>query len=126
MTDAEGAKSPRGAPRADAVVAVSHLRAAPARAEMGPVVSRLGRNAVVVPVSGLDSLAAAVCDATAALAWLVGFLLTSHERRGHSFFIAPLAVQLAERWAPFNGKPGLRWPKLAGCQAETPRQSWQE
>jgi hypothetical protein len=29
------------------------------------------------------------------VAWLVGFLLTSHERRGASFFIAPVAVQLA-------------------------------
>lgn len=29
------------------------------------------------------------------LAWLVGFLLTSHERRGISFFVAPLVVQLA-------------------------------
>ncbi|HEX6789768.1 MAG TPA: hypothetical protein VF247_00530, partial [Candidatus Krumholzibacteria bacterium] len=29
------------------------------------------------------------------VAWLVGFLLTCHERRGKSFFIAPLAVQLA-------------------------------
>ena len=29
------------------------------------------------------------------IVWLVGFLLTSHERRGVSFFIAPLLVQLA-------------------------------
>jgi hypothetical protein len=29
------------------------------------------------------------------IAWLVGFLLTSHERRGRSFFVAPLLVQLA-------------------------------
>jgi hypothetical protein len=29
------------------------------------------------------------------VAWLVGFLLTSHERRGRSFFLAPVAVQLA-------------------------------
>lgn len=29
------------------------------------------------------------------IAWLVGFLLTSHERSGKSFFVAPLLVQLA-------------------------------
>jgi len=29
------------------------------------------------------------------LAWLVGFLLTAHERRGRSFFVVPLLVQLA-------------------------------
>jgi len=29
------------------------------------------------------------------IVWLVGFLLTSHERRGVSFFIAPMLVQLA-------------------------------
>ena len=29
------------------------------------------------------------------LAWLVGFLLTCHERRGWAFFVAPLVVQLA-------------------------------
>jgi len=28
------------------------------------------------------------------IAWLMGFLLTSHERRGVSFFVAPLVVQL--------------------------------
>jgi tetratricopeptide (TPR) repeat protein len=34
------------------------------------------------------------------LAWLVGFLLTCHDRRGRSFFIAPVAVQLA--WVQFH------------------------
>jgi len=38
-----------------------------ATAVLGPVVSRLGLDAVVVPVAGLDRLAAAVTHATAAL-----------------------------------------------------------
>ncbi len=46
-------------------MAVANLRASPAVAEMGPVVSRLGRSAVVVPVSGLERLAAEVARATA-------------------------------------------------------------
>lgn len=37
----------------------------PVTAELGPVVSRLGRNAVVVPVSGVDGLAELVRSATA-------------------------------------------------------------
>ena len=33
-------------------------------------------------------------------------------------------VQEAERCAPFNWKPVALWSKVAGCQAETPWQSW--
>ena len=44
--------------------ALAGLRAAPAVAEVGPQVSRLGRNVVCLPVRGLDALAAAVADAT--------------------------------------------------------------
>ncbi|MEZ5141267.1 MAG: RNA 2',3'-cyclic phosphodiesterase [Acidimicrobiales bacterium] len=49
----------------DAIAAVGALDAAPAVAEVGPAVSRLGRNVVCLPVAGLDALAAAVRDATA-------------------------------------------------------------
>ena len=49
----------------DAVAALATIDAPPAVAELGPVVSRLGRDAVVVPVRGLDELAAQVVVATA-------------------------------------------------------------
>jgi hypothetical protein len=45
------------------------------------------------------------------VAWLVGFLLTSHERRGRSFYILPVAVQLA--WVQFHSS-FLLGPALAG------------
>ena len=48
-----------------AVAALASLRAAPAVAEVGPQVSRLGRNVVCLPVRGLEALAAAVAEATA-------------------------------------------------------------
>lgn len=38
-----------------------------AEVTLGPVVSRLGRNVVVIPASGLDELATVVGDATAAI-----------------------------------------------------------
>lgn len=44
--------------------ALRGLEAAPAVAEVGPVVSRLGRNVVCLPVAGLDALATAVRTAT--------------------------------------------------------------
>lgn len=49
----------------DAVAALATIDAPAAVAELGPVVSRLGRDAVVVPVHGLDELAARVVFATA-------------------------------------------------------------
>jgi 2'-5' RNA ligase len=47
--------------------ALEALRATPATAVLGPRVSRLGRDVVCLPVAGLDALAAAVADATAAV-----------------------------------------------------------
>jgi RNA 2',3'-cyclic 3'-phosphodiesterase len=55
------------APLGDAVDALEGLDAAPGRAEVGPAVSRLGRNVVCLPVHGLDGLAARVVEATAAV-----------------------------------------------------------
>jgi 2'-5' RNA ligase len=49
----------------DAVASLATLDAPAAVAELGPMVSRLGRDAVVAPVRGLDALAAAVVRATA-------------------------------------------------------------
>jgi len=46
----------------DALLAVG--RAAPPRAGIGPATSRLGRSTLVVPVAGVDDLAAGVRDAT--------------------------------------------------------------
>ena len=52
----------------DAVTsALADLRLPAAEATLGPVVSRLGRNVVVVPAAGLDDLAAVVREATAAI-----------------------------------------------------------
>lgn len=50
---------------AAALAALASLHGAPAVAEVGPQVSRLGRNVVCLPVHGLDALAAAVAAATA-------------------------------------------------------------
>lgn len=50
---------------ADAMAACAAVAAAPAEAVVGPAVERLGRGVVVVPVEGLDALAAAVVTATA-------------------------------------------------------------
>jgi 2'-5' RNA ligase len=52
------------APLDAAVDALARLDAPAAVAEVGPVVSRLGRNVVCLPVRGLDALAAAVAEAT--------------------------------------------------------------
>lgn len=49
----------------DAVAALATIDAPTAVATLGPVVSRLGRDAVVVPVRGLDALAAHVVRASA-------------------------------------------------------------
>ena len=49
----------------EAIAALAGLVAPVAVAELGPVVSRLGRNVVCLPVAGLDELAAAVGAATA-------------------------------------------------------------
>jgi 2'-5' RNA ligase len=49
----------------EAAVALDGLDAPGAEAVLGPQVSRLGREVVVVPVQGLDDLAAAVLGATA-------------------------------------------------------------
>lgn len=49
----------------EALAAVDALVAPPAVAELGPAVSRLGRNVVCLPVAGLDALAATVREATA-------------------------------------------------------------
>ena len=49
----------------DAHLAGAHLPAA--EVTLGPVVSRLGRNVVVVPAAGLDELAHAVREATASI-----------------------------------------------------------
>jgi 2'-5' RNA ligase len=54
-------------PLDDAIRAFRSIEAAPAVAEVGPAVSRLGRTVVVAPVRGLDVLAAAVESATAAV-----------------------------------------------------------
>jgi 2'-5' RNA ligase len=48
----------------DALVAFTQLAGGPAVAELGPAVSRLGRSVLVVPVRGLEDLAAAVRTAT--------------------------------------------------------------
>ena len=50
-----------------AAAALAGLRSPEATAELGPVVSRLGRSVVCVPVAGLDELAAAVTAATAGM-----------------------------------------------------------
>jgi 2'-5' RNA ligase len=50
-----------------AVAALAVVEAASCEATLGPQVSRLGRSFVVVPVSGLDELAAAVVRATGAI-----------------------------------------------------------
>ena len=55
-----------GSADVDAVTpALRALRHPPVEAVVGGRVARLGRSALVVPVAGLDSLAAAVLDATA-------------------------------------------------------------
>ena len=46
------------------------VQSAAATAELGPALRRLGPNAIVVPVSGLDPLAAAIGDATGDLGQL--------------------------------------------------------
>jgi RNA 2',3'-cyclic 3'-phosphodiesterase len=51
----------------DALAALSGASLPAATAELGPRVSRLGRAVVVVPVAGLDPLADAVRDVTAAV-----------------------------------------------------------
>jgi 2'-5' RNA ligase len=51
----------------DAVAALERLQAPAADAVLGPLVSRLGRNVVCVPVQGLDELAAAVVEVTASV-----------------------------------------------------------
>jgi 2'-5' RNA ligase len=51
----------------EATAAFGSIEGSAAEAELGPVVSRLGRSVVVVPVRGLDALAAAVVDATGAV-----------------------------------------------------------
>jgi 2'-5' RNA ligase len=50
---------------ADVVDRMGATAIPPATARLGPVVSRLGRDTVVVPVAGLDVVAAAVSAATA-------------------------------------------------------------
>jgi 2'-5' RNA ligase len=50
---------------ADAIRAFERVVAGPAEAVLGPQLSRLGRNAVVIPVAGLDDLARAVAAAMA-------------------------------------------------------------
>ena len=50
-----------------AVAALAVVEAASCEATLGPQVSRLGRSFLVVPVSGLDELAAAVVRATGAI-----------------------------------------------------------
>ncbi len=50
-----------------AAAALDALRAAPAEAELGPAVRRLGRGVLMVPVKGLDELATAVVECTAAV-----------------------------------------------------------
>ena len=49
----------------EAEAALGRVDAAPALAEVGPEVVRLGRSVVCVPVGGLDAVASAVVDATA-------------------------------------------------------------
>jgi 2'-5' RNA ligase len=51
----------------DAVAALDQLCAPTVTAELGPAVSRLGRNVVCVPVHGLEELAAKVAAVTAAI-----------------------------------------------------------
>jgi 2'-5' RNA ligase len=48
----------------DAQAAFAMIQAEPAVAEIGPAVARLGRTVAVVPVHGLEALAAAVTAAT--------------------------------------------------------------
>jgi RNA 2',3'-cyclic 3'-phosphodiesterase len=47
-----------------ATAALDHLAAAPTTAVLGPRPRRLGKSVLMVPVAGLDDLAAAVADAT--------------------------------------------------------------
>jgi RNA 2',3'-cyclic 3'-phosphodiesterase len=49
----------------DALAAFADIDGVATEARLGPVVSRLGRSVVVVPVGGLDALATAVVTATA-------------------------------------------------------------
>jgi 2'-5' RNA ligase len=51
----------------EATAAFSAISARATVAELGPAVARLGRSVLVVPVGGLDAIAAAVIDATAAV-----------------------------------------------------------
>lgn len=51
----------------DAVRALDGATWARCRAELGPAVRRLGRNVLCVPAAGLDDLAGAVVEATAAV-----------------------------------------------------------
>jgi RNA 2',3'-cyclic 3'-phosphodiesterase len=62
-----------------AIDTLALVHAAPAMAQLGPVVSRLGRDAVVVAVRGLDRLAGAVRNATVDL----GGPPDPHAFRGH-------------------------------------------
>lgn len=55
------------ADESEAEAALAGLDAQEAVAEVGPAVSRLGRTVLCLPVRGLDELAAAVVDATAAV-----------------------------------------------------------
>jgi 2'-5' RNA ligase len=55
------------ADRRDVSAALASVRLPRATAVLGPRVERLGAGVVVAPVSGLDALAAAVVDATAAI-----------------------------------------------------------
>src|SRR5262245_9060382 len=48
----------------DAVAAFDAIDAVPADAVLGPAVARLGRFVLVVPVAGLEDLAASVVEAT--------------------------------------------------------------
>lgn len=64
---------------ADATRAFERLVADPAEAVLGPQLARLGRNTVVIPVAGLDDLAAAVSRAMVG----VGELLEGRRFTGH-------------------------------------------
>jgi RNA 2',3'-cyclic 3'-phosphodiesterase len=81
----------------DACAALAGLHAPPAQAQLGPAVTLLGDSVVVVPVAGLDSLAAAVLACTADIG----------QPPTHRPFVGHLTVARLRRHAtcPLVGQP---------------------
>lgn len=90
---------------ADVAAALGRVSAPPAEAVAGPAVGRFGRRILHVPVAGLERLAAAVVDATAA----VGRPPEDRPFAGH-LTLARVAGQARVNLVPLAGAPvGGRW-----------------